>query len=103
MSVSAIGSVSGTSSVNDAYTELQKAQQRLAADLAAKVDAAKVLAGDRDAVARAQQAAQQAQATQAAQRAAEQQVLPVAQTPQQQSKPITASASALGGSFDVMV
>jgi type IV secretory pathway VirJ component len=103
MSVSAIGSISGTSSVNDAYTELQKAQQRLAADLAAKADAAKVLAEDRDAVARAQQAAQQAQAAQAAQRAAEQQVLPVAQTPQQQSKPITASASALGGSFDVMV
>ncbi|MEV6851183.1 hypothetical protein [Actinoplanes sp. NPDC051411] len=103
MSVSAIGSISGTSSVTDAYTELQKAQQRLAADLAAKADAAKVLAADRDAVARAQQAAQQAQATQAAQRAADQQMLPVAQTPQQQSKPITASASALGGSFDVTV
>jgi hypothetical protein len=27
----------------------------------------------------------------------------VAQTPQQQSKPVTASASALGGSFDVTV
>jgi hypothetical protein len=116
MSVSAIGSISGTSSVTDAYTELQKAQQRLAADLAAKADARKVVAEDRDAVARAQQATQQAtqqaqaaqaeqaaQAAQAAQRAAEQQVLPVAQTPQQQSKPITASASALGGSFDVTV
>ena len=112
MSVSAIGSISGTSSVTDAYTELQKAQQRLAADLAAKADARKVLAEDRDAVTRAQQATQQAQtaqaeqaaqAAQAAQRAAEQQMLPVAQTPQQQSKPITASASALGGSFDVTV
>jgi len=125
MSVSAIGSISGTSGVTDAYTELQRAQQKLAADLAARTDAAKVLAGDRDAVARARataqqtveraqaaqaarqadasQAAQQAQAAQAAQRAADQQVLPVAQTPQQQSKPVTASASALGGSFDVMV
>lgn len=103
MSVSAIGSISGTSSVTDTYTELQRAQQKLAADLAAKADAAKVLAEDRDAVARAQQASQQAQAAQAAQRAAEQQVLPVAQTPQQQSKPVTASASALGASFDVTV
>jgi septal ring factor EnvC (AmiA/AmiB activator) len=103
MSVSAIGSISGTSSVTDAYTQLQKAQQRLAADLAAKADAAKVLTQDRDAVARARQAAEQARATQAAQRATEQQMLPVAQTPQQQSKPITASASALGSSFDVTV
>jgi hypothetical protein len=112
MSVSAIGSISGTSSVTDAYTELQRAQQKLAADLAAKADARKVVSEDRDAVTRAQQATQQAQAAQAeqaaqaaqaAQRAAEQQVLPVAQTPQQQSKPITASASALGGSFDVTV
>ena len=103
MSVSAIGSISGTSRVTDAYSDLQKAQQKLAADLAARADAAKVLAEDRDAVARAQQIAEQAQAAQAAQRAAEQQVLPMAPTPQQQSKPITASPSALGGSFDVTV
>jgi septal ring factor EnvC (AmiA/AmiB activator) len=112
MSVSAIGSMSGTSSVTDAYTELQKAQQKLASDLAAKADAAKVLAEDRDAVSRAQQAtqaaqaaqaAQQAEAAQAAKRAAERQVLPVAQTPQQQSKPVTASATTLGASFDVTV
>jgi hypothetical protein len=110
MSVSAIGSISGTSSVTDAYTELQRAQQKLASDLAAKADAAKILSGDRDAVTRARQTAEQAQAAQTAQRMAEQQVLPVAQTPQQvaqtpqqQSKPVTASASALGGSFDVTV
>jgi len=103
MSVSAIGSISGPGSVTDAYTELQKAQQKLAADLAARADAAKVLAEDRNAVARAQQAAQQAQAAQAAQRTAEQQVLPVPQTPQQQSKPVTASPTALGASFDVTV
>src|SRR4051812_24274985 len=101
MSVSAIGSISGTTSVTDATTELQRAQQKLTSDLAAKAAAAKVLAEDRDAVARAQQAAQAAQAAEAARRAAEQQVLTVAQTPQQQSKPVTASASALGGSFDV--
>jgi hypothetical protein len=99
MSVSAIGSISGTTSV----TELQRAQQKLTADLASKVAAAKVVSDDRDAVARAQEASQEAQAAAAAQRALEQQVLPVAQTPQEQSKPITASASALGGSFDVTV
>jgi outer membrane murein-binding lipoprotein Lpp len=98
-----VSMVSGTTGVSDAYTELQRAQQKLAADLAAKAAAAKRLSEDRDAVARAQQAAQQAEAAQAAQRAAEQQVLPVPQTPQQQSRPITASASALGGSFDVTV
>jgi hypothetical protein len=120
MSVSAIDSISGTSSVTDAYTQLQRAQQKLATDLAAKADARKVVAGDRDAVTRAQQASQQAtrqttqqtqdaqaeqtvQTAQAAQRTADQQALPVAQTPQQQSQAITASGSALGGSFDVTV
>jgi hypothetical protein len=103
MSVNAIGSITGTSSVTDAYTVLQKAQDKLAANLAAKAEAAKTLAEDRDAVARAQQTARQTQAAQEAQRTAEQQVPPPAQTPQQQSRPITASASALGGSFDVTV
>jgi hypothetical protein len=99
MSVSAIGSISGTTSV----TELQRAQQKLTADLAAKAAAAKVSTDNRDAVTRAQQASQEAQAAAAARRASEQQMLPVAQTPQQQSKPITASAGALGNSFDVTV
>jgi septal ring factor EnvC (AmiA/AmiB activator) len=103
MSVSAIGSMSGTNSVNSAATELQKAQQKLASDLAAKAAATKVLAEDRDAVARAQQATQAAQAAEAARRAAEQQALPVARTPQEKSKPVTASAGALGSSFDVRV
>jgi hypothetical protein len=103
MSVSAIGSISGTTSVTDAYTELQRAQQKLTADLAAKTAAAKVLAEDRDAVARAQQASLEADAAAAARRASEQQVLPMAPTPQQQSRPVTASPSALGGSFDVTV
>jgi septal ring factor EnvC (AmiA/AmiB activator) len=103
MSVNAIGSMSGTTGGTDATTELQRAQRKLTSDLAAKTAAAKVLAEDRDAVARAQQAAQAAEAVEAARRAAEQQVLPVAPTPQQQSRPVTASASALGGSFDVTV
>lgn len=103
MSVSAIGSISGTSSVTGAYTQLQKAQEKIATELAARADAARALADDRAAADRSQQAAQQAQALQAAQRAAEQQVLPMPPTPQQQSRPITASASALGGSFDVTV
>jgi hypothetical protein len=62
---------------------------------------------DRNAVAQAREAArqadQQAQAAKAARRAAEQQVLPVGLIPMQQTKPVTASPSALGGSFDVMV
>jgi hypothetical protein len=103
MSVSPISSISGPTSVTDANTQLQRAQQRLASDLATKVAAAKVVTQDRDAVARAQEANQEAQAAAAAQRMATQQVLPPAQTPQQQSKPITASSSALGGSFDVTV
>jgi hypothetical protein len=103
MSVSAIGSMSGSTSVTDATSELQRAQQKLAADLAAKVAAAKLVAQDRDAVARALQTANAAKAADAAQQAQQQQVLPSGQTPQQQSKPITASSSALGGSFDVTV
>lgn len=103
MSVSAIGSISGTTSVTDATTELQRAQRKLTADLAARAAAAKVLAEDRDAVARAQQADETAKAAEAAQQMQYQQVLPVGPTPQQQSKPITASSSALGGSFDVTV
>jgi hypothetical protein len=103
MSVSAIGPASGTTGVTGTTTSLHRAQQKLTADLAAKAAAAKVLAADRNAVARAQQAAEEAQAVAAAQRAIEQQVLPAAPTPQQQSKPVTASASALGGSFDVTV
>ena len=103
MSVSAIGSVSRTSSYAEATTELQRAQQKLTADLVAKAAAANVVAQDRDAVARAQQAAQAAKAAEAAQQMANLQVLPTTQTPQQQSKPITASSSALGSSFDVTV
>jgi hypothetical protein len=103
MSVSAIGSIPGISSVTDTTTELQRAQQKLAADRAAKAAAARVVADDRDAVARAQQAALAAKAAEAAQQAVDQQVLPATETPQQQSKPITASSSALGGSFDVTV
>jgi hypothetical protein len=103
MSVSAIGSISASTRVADATTELQRAQQKLTADLAAKAAAAKLVTEDRDAVARAKQAADTAKALAAAQRALAQQVLPVEQTPQQQSKPITASSSALGSSFDVTV
>ena len=85
MSVSAIGSISGTTSVTDATTELQRAQRKLTADLAARAAAAKVLAEDRDAVARAQQANETAKAAEAAQQMQNQQVLPVGPTPQQQS------------------
>jgi hypothetical protein len=108
MSVSAIGSISGTRSVTGTYAEFRNAARRRAADdPAAGSAAAKMPGEDRNAVARAreaaQQADQQAHAAEAARRAAEQQVLPVGPIPMQQSKPVTASPSALGGSFDVMV
>jgi hypothetical protein len=103
MSVNAIDSISGTTTVTDATTQLQRAQRKLATDLAARAAAARELTEDRDAVARAQQATQEADAVAAAERMRDQLVLPVPQTLQQQSRPITASSSALGGSFDVTV
>ncbi len=103
MSVSAIGSMSGNSSYNTAITELHRAQQKLNTDQATKAAAPKVVDQDRDAVARAQEAADTAKAAAAAQQTQTQQMLPAGQTPQQQSKPVTASNSKIGGSFDVKV
>jgi peptidoglycan hydrolase CwlO-like protein len=101
MPVSAIGSMSGSTSVNAAATELQKAQEKLASDLAAKAAEKKLVVQDRDAVARAQQAAEAAKAAQAAQMKQDAQMMPATQSPREQSKPVTASSSALGGSFDM--
>ena len=99
MPVSAIEANSGNRGVDNATAELQKAQEKLSAALAAKAAAAKELVQSRDAVARAQQSTEEAKVADAARRWAVQQ----ATTPADRNRPVTASASALGGSFDVLV